>query len=251
MRFGTLTIDFRGRQLLSPCGNDKGAVIRAMKIPLIFLGVILMAINSSFGFYNPKVGRWTTRDPLGEEDSANLYQFVGNNPVKNIDPLGMYTLGDAEDSLNKKGVPKAIHTWHGDRYSDEQLFNEWLALERSRGAWWKDLPKCPSRICIRKDGTPVNPDPSTWLSPKDPGANRDNHPGAVYEMRSKPVGHYSNQCIYDSAGNLMTVQPSAGTVDFYSMPKHWWNHGLHDWYPFIYARGLNRISDYYSVRPSW
>ena len=113
------------------------------------LYAVFIATSPAFGFYNPKVGRWMTRDPIGENDSANLYQFVGNNPVKNIDPLGMYTLGDAEDSLNKKGVPKDIKTWHGDRYSDAQLFNEWLALERSRGAWWKDLPKCPSKLCIR------------------------------------------------------------------------------------------------------
>ena len=215
------------------------------------LYAVFIATSPAFGFYNPKVGRWMTRDPIGENDSANLYQFVGNNPVKNIDPLGMYTLGDAEDSLNKKGVPKDIKTWHGDRYSDAQLFNEWLALERSRGAWWKDLPKCPSKLCIRKDGTPANPDPSTWLSPTGIGMNRANHPGGVYEMRSKPVGHAANQCIYDASGNLMTTQPAAGTVDFYSMPSHWWNHALHDLNPFYYASDLNRISDYYIVRPSW
>ena len=119
MRFGTLTIDFRGRQLLSPCGNDKGAVIRAMKIPLIFLGVILMAINSSFGFYNPKVGRWTTRDPKEEKADANLYLFNKNAPIYNVDPLGLdiylYTGNNSGKPLNDAlHQTIAVDTWSDD-----------------------------------------------------------------------------------------------------------------------------------------
>ena len=218
---------------------------------VFLLCFVLATTESAFGFYNPQIGRWTTRDPIEENDAVNLYQFVGNNPIKNVDPLGMYTLGDAENSLIKKGVPPHIRTWHGDRYSDVQLFNEWLALERSRGAWWKDLPKCPSKLCIRKDGTAANPDALKWFNPTGIGANRDNHPGGVYEMRSKPLGHYANQCIYDAVGKLMEEQPAAGTVDYYSTTGHLWNHAWHDWHPFVYARGLNRIQGYYSVRPSW
>ena len=44
---------------------------------------------SAMGFYNPNIGRWTTRDPIEEEDSPNLYQFVKNNPLAFIDPLGL------------------------------------------------------------------------------------------------------------------------------------------------------------------
>lgn len=46
-------------------------------------------IVSAMGFYNPNIGRWTTRDPIEEEDSPNLYQFVKNNPLLFIDPLGL------------------------------------------------------------------------------------------------------------------------------------------------------------------
>lgn len=223
--------------------------MKIRKVLLLYLALSLA--EPLLGFYNPNVGRWTTRDPIEEKDSPNLYQFVGNNPVKNVDPHGMYTLGDAEDSLIKKGVPMHIKTWHGDSYSDIQLFNEWLELERSRGAWWTVLPKCPSKLCIRKNGKPVNPDVSKWFDPGDIGANSDNHPGGVYEMRSRPVGHYANQCVYDAKGSLMTSPPAAGTVDYYSTTGYLWNHTWHDWYPFTYARGLKRIPDYYSVRPSW
>ena len=209
----------------------------------------------SFAFYSPQMGRWITRDPIGEEDTANLYQFVENNPVKHVDYLGAYTLGDAEDSLIKKGVPKGIRTWHGDRYSDVQLFNEWLVMERSRGVWWTSLPKCPSRLCIRKDGTAANPDPTKWKDPEKPMMTlRIYHPGGVYEMRSLPVGGHGNQCVYDAKGSVLVGPPSGGTVDWWS-PDSFFNamfrHRPHDVVTYELGKGLGRVADYYSVRPSW
>lgn len=42
-----------------------------------------------YRFNNPVIGRWMTRDPLGEAGGINFYGFVGNNPVNFIDPLGL------------------------------------------------------------------------------------------------------------------------------------------------------------------
>jgi len=39
--------------------------------------------------YDPIAGRWTQRDPIDYQDSINLYQFCGNNPVNNVDVLGL------------------------------------------------------------------------------------------------------------------------------------------------------------------
>jgi RHS repeat-associated protein len=41
-----------------------------------------------YRFYSPSMGRWTSRDPLGEKGGLNLYEFVGNDPVNRIDLLG-------------------------------------------------------------------------------------------------------------------------------------------------------------------
>ena len=41
-----------------------------------------------FRYYLPDVGRWTSRDPIGEEGGVNLYGFVGNSPTDKIDVLG-------------------------------------------------------------------------------------------------------------------------------------------------------------------
>jgi RHS repeat-associated protein len=39
--------------------------------------------------YDPNLQRWIQRDPIGERDGIDRYQFVGNNPVNRFDPLGL------------------------------------------------------------------------------------------------------------------------------------------------------------------
>jgi len=48
-------------------------------------------------FYNPELGRFVNRDPIGEEGGANLYRFVDNDPSTRLDVLGLaYQLRCAE-----------------------------------------------------------------------------------------------------------------------------------------------------------
>ena len=42
-----------------------------------------------YRYYDPRTGRWLSRDPLGEAGGFNLYSNCGNDPVNKHDPLGL------------------------------------------------------------------------------------------------------------------------------------------------------------------
>ena len=44
-------------------------------------------------YYDPLIGRFLTRDPVGMVDGANVYAYVGNNPVNSVDPSGRWHCG--------------------------------------------------------------------------------------------------------------------------------------------------------------
>ena len=46
---------------------------------------------SYFGarYYDSRIGRWTQPDPLGMINGPNMYVYVNNNPVNNVDPHGL------------------------------------------------------------------------------------------------------------------------------------------------------------------
>jgi RHS repeat-associated protein len=44
--------------------------------------------NYGYRYYHPQLGRWLSRDPAGESEGTNLYCFLRNEPLINIDIFG-------------------------------------------------------------------------------------------------------------------------------------------------------------------
>ena len=47
-------------------------------------------------YYDPNTGRWLSRDPIGESGGVNLYGFVGNDGVNEVDWLGFIKRSDGK-----------------------------------------------------------------------------------------------------------------------------------------------------------
>jgi RHS repeat-associated protein len=46
---------------------------------------------ATYRAYDPDLGRWLNRDPIGERGGVNLYGYVTNRPIIGVDPSGLYT----------------------------------------------------------------------------------------------------------------------------------------------------------------
>ena len=55
----------------------------------ILFAILLTASHSAFAFFDPTIGRFISRDPIGERGELNNYGFVKNRPIIVIDKLGL------------------------------------------------------------------------------------------------------------------------------------------------------------------
>jgi RHS repeat-associated protein len=62
---------------------------------------------TQYRVYDPIAGRWLSRDPLGEQSDvvANLYRYVGGNPVSFRDISGLAENPCDEGNIFRKGDP--------------------------------------------------------------------------------------------------------------------------------------------------
>jgi RHS repeat-associated protein len=91
-----------------------------------------------YRWYHPELGRWLSRDPIGEAGGLNLYGMVGNDPVNGVDVLGLeVSLGDYWQAFwdhswtgpaTERGVENVINAGEG-------IF---VPIFEGFGKWWDD-----------------------------------------------------------------------------------------------------------------
>lgn len=71
--------------------------------------------------YDPRIGRWLSRDPIAEAGGINLYAYVGGEPVGMVDPLGL--VADAGWDGFNVGLGLAVAEWDYSR-GDHEAYRE-------------------------------------------------------------------------------------------------------------------------------
>ncbi|MFW6105665.1 MAG: RHS repeat-associated core domain-containing protein [Chloroflexota bacterium] len=87
-----------------------------------------------YRYYLPELGRWVSRDPIGEKGGFNVYGFVGNSPQIGFDTLGMCCgggkLADCSLSAFKASLP-TIENETEIRESEGIVFKDWFSFKAS------------------------------------------------------------------------------------------------------------------------
>jgi len=83
-------------------------------------------------FYYPALGRFLQTDPIGYDDDADLYAYVGNDPINHVDPAGT----DAEQAAHWAAA------MIGNTDYQKSDFNRQVGGWKSWLNWGAGAPKC-------------------------------------------------------------------------------------------------------------
>jgi hypothetical protein len=75
--------------------------LKLMTRLLLLAGILVGFAPVAQAFYNPSTGRWLSRDPIEEIGGHNLYGFLGNNGVAQVDVDGRSQWSEIE-KCNRK-----------------------------------------------------------------------------------------------------------------------------------------------------
>jgi RHS repeat-associated protein len=109
-----------------------------------FIDALTGLYNYGYRFYHPNLGRWISRDPIGETGGLNLFEFVGNDGFNGQDLLGMWITqvhheisGELGNDINItcKCCSIAVRRWlqWGSDYADGAGIFFWRIFQAQSG----------------------------------------------------------------------------------------------------------------------
>jgi RHS repeat-associated protein len=65
-----------------------------------------------FRAYDPDLGRWLSRDPLGQRQGESLYAYGGGDPINHLDPYGLQSrLGTLPQNSYSSQIQEGVDTY--------------------------------------------------------------------------------------------------------------------------------------------
>jgi len=150
----------------------------------IALAILFIAANYAAAFYDPHIGRWINRDPIGEDGGKNIYAFVDNDSISFYDDVGIQKAASQQSKLILIAIPFGV-TRKG--YCGDVALQIWWtllnAVQNTQGGHVVQEITITWKITDCKTN-PINPIKS--LDPKW------KNPGSVHYWEAWPVAKYAS-----------------------------------------------------------
>jgi len=200
--------------------------------------------------YDANLGRWLNRDPIQEAGGINLYGYVCNNPINNVDPLGLtwadnismtwaWATGQAPDNqvygpdsnqtkdmMNAPGVQKAIDFFNkknaGRSRCDQQPVTHYDVPFGIKGLW--NAGTNPTRQFVGTYSVDIYPNANGTISVQVNNTTSMTsllygaYPNSLNPPNGYPMGNSSQQ--YDWTQPNANV-PQADSDDFGGAGGSW------------------------------
>jgi hypothetical protein len=89
---------------MSDAGDGQSTPMKILRPILLAVASLFVLAETAQAHYDPNIGRWISRDPIGENDGGNLYHFSLNSPVTFFDFLGLKVSVTVDDKTGPKDV---------------------------------------------------------------------------------------------------------------------------------------------------